>query len=122
LTGELLGLLLISAGKIRNRPRFIIKRGLFPVSLFPCFPHPFLGREIAQQRHYSEITAHQVDQAVSSLLKQAEKRAQEVIKNNRKLIEILIKQLQENETLDKTQIEACLGQSIQRIYPLKTIA
>ena len=92
-----------------------------PMDLRDSESHPFLGREIAQQRHYSETTAHQVDQAVSSLLKQAEKRAQEVIKNNRKQIEILIKQLQENETLDKVQIEACLGQSIQRIHPLKTI-
>jgi cell division protease FtsH len=93
-----------------------------PMDLRDSESHPFLGREIAQQRHYSETTAHQVDQAVSSLLKQAEKRAQEVIKNNRKQVETLIKQLQENETLDKVQIEACLGQSIQRIIPLKTIA
>ncbi len=87
-----------------------------PMDLRDSESHPFLGREIAQQRHYSETTAHQVDQAVSGLLKQAEKRAEEVINKNRKQVEKLIEQLQENETLDKSQIEACLGQSICRIH------
>ncbi len=85
-----------------------------PMDLRDSESHPFLGREIAQQRHYSETTAHQVDQAVSGLLKQAEKRAEEVISNHRKQVELLIKQLQENETLDKIQIESCLGESINR--------
>ena len=71
--------------------------------------HPFLGREIAQPRRFSEATAHQVDQAVRHLLAEAEERAAGVIAEHRARMEQLIGRLEMHETLDHDQIDACLG-------------
>jgi cell division protease FtsH len=80
-----------------------------PVDLRQSEEHPFLGREIAQPRRFSETTAHEVDEAVRKLLIEAENRAREVIDAHRRQIERLIGELEEKETLDKEEIEACLG-------------
>jgi cell division protease FtsH len=46
-----------------------------PVDLRQSEDHPFLGREIAQPRRFSETTAHEVDAVASQLLREAEGRA-----------------------------------------------
>ncbi|HMA13992.1 MAG TPA: ATP-dependent zinc metalloprotease FtsH, partial [Kiloniellaceae bacterium] len=53
-----------------------------PVDLRQSEDHPFLGREIAQPRRFSETTAHDVDSAVSQLLRDAESRAREIIEGH----------------------------------------
>ncbi len=80
-----------------------------PIDLRQSEEHPFLGREIAQPRRFSETTAHEVDEAVRKLLIEAEGRAREIIDAHRRQIERLIADLEERETLDKEEIEACLG-------------
>jgi cell division protease FtsH len=71
--------------------------------------HPFLGREIAQPRHFSETTAHAVDEAVHRLIAAAEVRAAAVIDDHRGAIETLIKALEAQETLSRGEIEQHLG-------------
>ncbi len=90
-----------------------------PVDLRESENHPFLGREIAQPRHFSEITAHQVDEAVRALLAEAEKRIAAIIGDRRKGIEKLIAALEERETLDAAEIEDCLGRARPRAKPKK---
>jgi cell division protease FtsH len=80
-----------------------------PVDLRQSEEHPFLGREIAQPRRFSETTAHEVDEEVSRLLQEAESRATVVIRKHRAGMEKLIAQLEEKETLDRNEIESCLG-------------
>ncbi|MDP6951632.1 MAG: AAA family ATPase, partial [Alphaproteobacteria bacterium] len=80
-----------------------------PVDLRQGDEHPFLGREIAQPRQYSEATAHEVDEAVARLLGEAEDRAAEIIKSHAEAIEALIAALEEHETLDRDAIESHLG-------------
>ncbi len=53
-----------------------------PVDLRQSDEHPFLGREFAQPRHFSETTAHEVDAAVHELLSEAEKRASELLRKH----------------------------------------
>ncbi|MDY6941803.1 MAG: ATP-dependent zinc metalloprotease FtsH [Pseudomonadota bacterium] len=79
-----------------------------PVDLRASEEHPFLGREIAQPRHFSEHSAEAVDEAVRHLILEAEQRAQEVIKLHRTDLERLITRLEREETLEKPAIEACL--------------
>lgn len=86
-----------------------------PMDLRESESHPFLGREIAQPRHFSETTAHQVDQAVRHLLKDAEKCAEEIIRLHRTEIERLITALEEHETLDIDQIKNCLGPTMNKL-------
>ena len=71
--------------------------------------HPFLGREIAQPRRFSEATAQAVDKAVKELLHEAEKRAESIMQNHSDQLESLIAALEKNETLDREQIEQTLG-------------
>ena len=80
-----------------------------PVDLRESEQHPFLGREIAQPRHYSEHSAEAVDHAVRQLLREAEERAVQVIEHHRTILDKLIRTLEQHETLHREQIEDCLG-------------
>jgi len=80
-----------------------------PIDLRQSEEHPFLGREIAQPRHFSDTTAHEVDEAVGHLMRDAESQATEVIQSHRAAIETLITRLEAAETLDHDAIVDCLG-------------
>jgi cell division protease FtsH len=71
--------------------------------------HPFLGREIAQPRRFSEATAQAVDKAVKELLHEAEERAENIMQSHSDQLETLIASLEKHETLDREQIEKTLG-------------
>ena len=79
-----------------------------PVDLRDSEEHAFLGREIAQPRRHSEASARVVDDAVHDLLKEAEARAEEVIGSYRVEIDRLVAELEEQETLHREQVHACL--------------
>ncbi|HID81864.1 MAG TPA: ATP-dependent zinc metalloprotease FtsH, partial [Thiotrichales bacterium] len=80
-----------------------------PMDVRESEEHPFLGREIAQPRRFSEATAQAVDQAVKQLLHEAEERAAELMLSHRNQLDDLVKSLEENETLQREQIEKILG-------------
>jgi cell division protease FtsH len=80
-----------------------------PVDLRQSEEHPFLGREIAQPQRFSPETAHTVDEAIRRLLVDAEEKAADIIRAHRADIERLIAELEERETLDRQEIDACLG-------------
>jgi cell division protease FtsH len=80
-----------------------------PVDLREAEEHPFLGREIAQPRRFSETTAHSVDEAVRRLLVEAEERTEKILRDHRERVTQLIAKLEERETLGREEIEACLG-------------
>jgi cell division protease FtsH len=80
-----------------------------PVDLRDSEEHPFLGREIAQPRRYSESSARAVDEAVRGILLAAETRATDVIREHRKALERLAEQLERAETLEREQIDEILG-------------
>jgi cell division protease FtsH len=80
-----------------------------PVDLRHSDEHPFLGREIAQPRPYSEASAQAVDVAVQRLLGDAETRAEAVIQAHKKEVAELIAALEQAETLGRAEIEQHLG-------------
>ena len=80
-----------------------------PVDVRESDEHPFLGREIAQPRRFSEETAREADKAVRKLLVEAEARAAEILGTHRVQVERLIGELESRETLDLAAIAACLG-------------
>jgi cell division protease FtsH len=80
-----------------------------PVDLRQSEEHPFLGREIAQPRRFSEEMSNKVDEEVSHLLHDAEARARDVITAHRTEIERLIVRLEAEETIERGDIEALLG-------------
>ncbi|MFQ5937027.1 MAG: ATP-dependent zinc metalloprotease FtsH [Acidiferrobacterales bacterium] len=95
--------------------RWGMSKEIGPVDLRESEEHPFLGREIAQPRRFSESSAHAVDKAVQELLFEAEQHAVTVIHQHRPQFEKLVVALEEQEALERDQIEACLGPSKQVI-------
>jgi cell division protease FtsH len=80
-----------------------------PVDVRDSDEHPFLGRDIALPRRFSETVAHAVDEAVRDMLREAEQRAAEIIQKNRAAMTRLIAALEEHETLERSAIDACLA-------------
>ena len=91
-----------------------------PVDLRESEEHPFLGREIAQPRRYSEHSAQVVDKAVHALLTEAEKQATAIVREHRERLDALIALLEEKETLQREDIEQCLGPMTSK-KALKTV-
>jgi cell division protease FtsH len=66
---------------------------------------PFLGRDYGHQRDYSEDIASAVDQEIRSLIEGAHHEAYEILVENRSILDALVEELLENETLHKEEIE-----------------
>lgn len=80
-----------------------------PIDLRQSEEHPFLGREIAQPRRFSEEMSSRVDDAVLKLIREAEARGLEILKTHRPQIELLIEKLEKEETVSWPEIDAILG-------------
>ncbi|MGE5237499.1 MAG: ATP-dependent zinc metalloprotease FtsH [Chloroflexota bacterium] len=72
--------------------------------------HPFLGRELAQPKRYSEQMAWIMDQEIRNLVTEAETKAQEILAGSRSALEKLANALLERETLDRQEIAEILGE------------
>ena len=66
----------------------------------------FLGREISEQRDYSEAVAEQIDQEVRRLVDEAHEQASKILKKYREKLDIVAKRLLEVETLTREEFEA----------------
>jgi len=88
--------------------RWGMSKEIGPVDLRESDEHPFLGREIAQPRRFSEASAQAVDTAVQKLVLEAEQRAKDIIEKKRPELKRLIASLEEHESLYREQIEQCL--------------
>lgn len=75
---------------------------------------PFLGREMAHQRDYSEEVAALVDEEVKKLIETAHNEAWEILVENRDVLDNLVLQLLEKETLNKDQIAEVFSTIVKR--------
>ncbi|MFZ4510448.1 MAG: ATP-dependent zinc metalloprotease FtsH [Candidatus Nanopelagicales bacterium] len=66
----------------------------------------FLGRDMGHARDYSEEVAGAIDEEVRSLIETAHQEAYEILVNNRDILDRLVLELLEKETLDKAEVEA----------------
>ncbi len=69
----------------------------------------FLGREIHEQRDYSEKVAEQIDQEINNFIHQARTMAEEIINNHRQELETISHELITKETIEKDAFEAMVG-------------
>jgi len=76
-----------------------------PVSLGRAEEHPFLGRDMALPKRYSEDLAWLMDQEIQRLIIESEIKADEVLKANRKALDALAEELLKEETIDREDIE-----------------
>jgi cell division protease FtsH len=65
----------------------------------------FLGREISEQRDYSEAVAEQIDQEVRKLVNDAYKKARQILTKYREKLEAVAQRLLEVETISREEFE-----------------
>ena len=75
---------------------------------------PFLGREIGHERDYSESVAAVVDEEVRGLIENAHQEAFDIVAENRHVLDALVIELLEHETLDRGQVEAIFADAVRR--------
>lgn len=69
----------------------------------------FLGREIHEQRDYSEQMAQKIDEEIAGFIAQGQTLAERIIKTNRDDIELVTKELLEKETLEQKEFLALVS-------------
>jgi cell division protease FtsH len=69
----------------------------------------FLGRQISEQRDYSEHTAEAIDAEVTRLIGDARKTAEAVLKKHRPTLDKLVAELLVKETLEREEFEKLVG-------------
>jgi cell division protease FtsH len=87
---------------------------LGPVSYKIADDDPFLGREIHQQRQFSEATLELIDAEVTRLLHEAADRAFSLLSQMRDKLEALTQALLKQEELDEPEIAAIIGPSVHK--------
>ena len=65
---------------------------------------PFLGRDLGHTRNYSEDVAAIVDEETKKLLSTAHQEAFDILEENRDVLDALVLELLEKETLDKEEV------------------
>ena len=90
---------------------------LGPVSYKLSDSDPFLGREIHQQRQFSERTQETIDSEVGDTLRAADRRAADMLHARREELERLKDALMEREELDENEITELIGPSVHLRRP-----
>ncbi|MEG1457066.1 MAG: ATP-dependent zinc metalloprotease FtsH [Bacilli bacterium] len=68
----------------------------------------FLGRDYNKSRNYSDTVALEIDKEVRKIIDECYKKAKDILKNNKELVEALASTLIEKETLTKEEIESII--------------
>ena len=83
-----------------------------PVSYKTSDEDPFLGREIHQQRQFSEHTQEMIDEEVARILLEADQKAEQLLQERREDLETLTRALLDREELNEIEITELIGASI----------
>ncbi len=82
-----------------------------PLNLGRGEEHPFLGRELALPKRYSEEMAWLMDQEIRKLITDAELKAEEILINNKHILDNLAEALIKEEVLERGDIERIVKES-----------
>jgi len=82
---------------------------LGPVAFRDGEDHPFLGKEMAEPRRFSEHTAQVIDEEIVRILREASDKARKMLIDHRDKLDVLAGALHREETLDEDDIEALIG-------------
>jgi cell division protease FtsH len=82
---------------------------LGPVSFGDKDDLVFLGREITDQRNYSEKVATEIDKEVAKFIKEAEQRARKILTKKKSLLEKIAKTLITKETIEREEFEELIN-------------
>jgi len=74
----------------------------------------FLGKEITEQRNYSEKIAAEIDEEVKKLICDARKTAEKILKQRRRKLNQIAKKLIEKEVIEKKEFEKLMKQGSKK--------
>jgi len=86
--------------------RFGMSEKVGPITFGTDEDMVFLGREIHEQRNYSDKMAAVIDEEVSVLIEDAGKRAEKVLKEHAKELRAIAEELMRKETLSREEFES----------------
>ncbi len=69
----------------------------------------FLGREISEEKDYSEHTAEAIDSEVSHLIQEASATAEKILTEKKDVLQKLVAELLEKETIEKEEFNRIVG-------------
>ncbi len=72
----------------------------------------FLGKEIGEEKNYSEKTAVKIDKEISKMIKNAQVTAMRILKKKRKLLDKIAKRLVLKETIEKEEFEKIIKKRV----------
>jgi len=72
----------------------------------------FLGREIHEQRNYSEKVAEEIDKEVHGLIQHAYDTAKKILADNKERLKLVAERLIDKETIEEAEFEALLKEPI----------
>ena len=101
---------------------FGMSEGLGPVAYGQKDELVFLGREIGEQRDYSDDTARLIDEEVRRIVEEAYQRARRLLEEHREVLDRIAQRLIEVETLEGKELEALLQQAGPRQETVQTPA
>jgi cell division protease FtsH len=87
-----------------------------PVAFRSSEEHPFLGKEIREEREHSEATTHLIDEEIKRILSTADERAKAVLTEHRQSLEAMTRHLLEKEALSEDEITAIIGPATPRVF------
>ncbi len=73
----------------------------------------FLGRDLLEQKEYSDLTAQRIDEEVQQLVKHAYERAKKLLTENRDKLELMARRLIEKEVMGIDEARELLGMTLQ---------
>ena len=72
----------------------------------------FLGREIHEQRNYSEKVAEEIDEEVHALIQHAYDTAKKILAENKERLKLIAEHLMDKETIEEAEFEALLKEPL----------
>jgi cell division protease FtsH len=85
-----------------------------PLACQTANEHPFLGRDVYEQRDFSEHTAQVIDEEVTRILGEAADRADQLLAENRDKLDTLSAELESREMLDDSEVAEVIGPAVPR--------
>jgi cell division protease FtsH len=77
----------------------------------------FLGREISEQRDYSDKVAEQIDDEVHKIIQQAHEVAKKILSENKPRLVYMAEKLVAQETLEGEELESALSEPVPTTPP-----
>ena len=79
---------------------------LGPMMLEEPSENTFLGRDYTKNRNISDIVAHEIDEEMRNIINECYTKTKKIIKENKKLLDLIASTLIEEETITKEQIDS----------------